>query len=106
MELRWHLMASDFSRASIYTASSGSGWPIEKVGEETSHGEACSHRSCQEVQHSSHCRPVESSRPSEGRGVTPSDKTGVACLSSRLRDTRASERSILARKASKSKEEQ
>jgi len=35
-ELRWHLMATDFSRASFYTPSSGSGWPIEKMGEEPS----------------------------------------------------------------------
>ena len=90
VELRWHLMATDFCRASIYTPSSGSGWPTHFLGEQTSQSEACSHRSCQEVQQSSHCRPIESSRPSEGRGVTPSDITRVVCLYSRLRDTRAS----------------
>src|SRR5438067_11689431 len=90
---------------SRYTPRSGSGWPIEQVGEETSQEEACSHRSCHEVQQSSHCRPVESSRPSQGRGVIPSDKTAMACLSCRLRDTVASERSLFARKARKSRED-
>src|SRR5258708_7664587 len=44
VEPRWHLMVTDFSRASFYTPSSGSGWPTQKMGEQTSQGEYSAHK--------------------------------------------------------------